>query len=1194
MLQIHKASAGSGKTFTLTRQYLKLLLAQRGADGRFSLRPLTPHGHHQPKVHGRILAVTFTNKATDEMTARIIGELAALGGTAPDGRKSPYEDEFIKEFGTDAATLAMHARRALADVLYNFSWFNVSTIDSFFQRVLNTFTRELELSPTHDVEIDDRYPVAVAVGKMLQDINNPDEGTATHRRHLEEWLRRYMLSKLESGGNANLLSRSSSVNERLISEMRGFLNETYKINRAEIDEYFTDPSRIERFSQALGSRGPLAREAQDIMALAAATLERMGEYGQKNVRAPLADFAAGNFGRNRTATWQKAVADPTTAFRKTDKPDAAMLGEVGAALSAIDNFIDKARLARLLFDNVYQLGLFGQVHRYLDEYRHEHDALLLSDTNDLLHRIISEDETPFIYERMGTAIHHFLIDEFQDTSQMQWENLKPLVLESLSRGNDNLIIGDEKQCIYRFRNSDPRLLESKVETLVHGRFPDSVEVHGIDIAENTNWRSSVEVVKFNNTVFNALARIADTSAAHSIEHTYGGLVQQIPQKHADLRGYVKITFFPRAAASSGEEQEENVPLAQRQLDALTAEVSRQLSAGYRPSDIAVLVRKGSEGRRIIEHLMQAMTNPSTWPHGQVPVASADSMPVSMSPAVRMIVNVLRLATEPLTVTKGDGKVDTDGNPVNVVNPVYRRNRLLHRFELSRFEMVEETDENGSPLLNPDGSPRMRRLTDSEALARAVAATSVPVDETTDALQAEIDAELARLRNMESPTLLALTERIIGRFVTPEARRHENNFITAFQDLVADFSERGNNSVLDFLDWWDRGGALTNVPAPDGVEAINVLTIHKAKGLEYACVHLPFCSYDMVTNHSDKRPSRRWYRLDPTQLPFVDPADVPPMMMLPNNTANRDIPMLARQTDEWITEQKVDTLNVAYVAFTRAVRELAVYSEMPSASENAADTRPFNSLLLQALRDMSAQHMEHLGITPEVRQWMTPLDTGLQPCTDGIPDDGIRFTLGTPTAPEPQAGSGGIRPAPEQKVTDAIDYGTLLDEYEVNERSAILAEMDFDELDNFDFDTDRHRGIFLHSVLGQVRRLSDLPKALARQGHRFRLSAEQLQMSRDILDKALADPRVRPWFEGFASVANERSIAGGETLRRPDRIVWMPDGSVAVIDYKFGAADRPAYHSQVRRYLRMLADAGHPGARGYLWFPIKGEIIEVRP
>ena len=165
---------------------------------------------------------------------------------------------------------------------------------------------------------------------------------------------------------------------------------------------------------------------------------------------------------------------------------------------------------------------------------------------------------------------------------------------------------------------------------------------------------------------------------------------------------------------------------------------------------------------------------------------------------------------------------------------------------------------------------------------------------------------------------------------------------------------------------------------------------------------------------------------------------------------------------------------------------------------------------------------------------------------------------------------------------------------MNERSAILAEMDFDELDNFDFDTDRHRGIFLHSVLGQVRRLSDLTKALTRQGHRFRLTPVQLQISREILDKALADPRVRPWFEGFASVANERSIAGGETLRRPDRIVWMPDGSVAVIDYKFGTSDRPAYHSQVRRYLRMLADAGHPGARGYLWFPMKGEILEVRP
>ena len=214
------------------------------------------------------------------------------------------------------------------------------------------------------------------------------------------------------------------------------------------------------------------------------------------------------------------------------------------------------------------------------------------------------------------------------------------------------------------------------------------------------------------------------------------------------------------------------------------------------------------------------------------MVSADSMEISISPAVRMIVNVLRLTTQPMLVTQPGGEVDGEGRPVNVINPAYRRYRLLHRFELCRFDTVEAVDEQGNPVVDDEGRVVMRRLTDQEALAKAVAATSVPIDETPECIQGEIDAEIRRLSEMESPTLLAMTERIIGRFLTPDARRRENVFITAFQDLVLDFSERGEGNVNAFLQWWDRTGAFTNVAAPDGLDAINVLTIHKAKGLEY--------------------------------------------------------------------------------------------------------------------------------------------------------------------------------------------------------------------------------------------------------------------------------------------------------------------------------------------------------------------------
>ena len=1101
MLQIHKASAGSGKTFTLTRQYLKLLLAQRGADGRFALRPLTPHGHHQPKVHGRILAVTFTNKATDEMTARIIGELAALGGTAPDGRKSPYEDDFIKEFGTDAATLAMHARRALADVLYNFSWFNVSTIDSFFQRVLNTFTRELELSPTHDVEIDDRYPVAVAVGKMLQDINNPDEGTATHRRHLEEWLRRYMLSKLESGGNANLLSRSSSVNERLISEMRGFLNETYKINRAEIDEYFTDPSRIERFSQALGSRGPLAREAQDIMTLAAATLERMGEFGQKNVRAPLADFAAGNFGRNRTTTWQKAVADPTTAFRKTDKPDAAMLGEVGAALGAINNFIDKARLARLLFDNVYQLGLFGQVHRYLDEYRHEHDALLLSDTNDLLHRIISEDETPFIYERMGTAIHHFLIDEFQDTSQMQWENLKPLVLESLSRGNDNLIIGDEKQCIYRFRYSDPDLLRNEVQQ----QFPTSSELRGTRPEENTNHRSRARVISFNNRLFERLAEDCGVAGV------YAHVNQSIPRERLEEnKGYVRIIGIAGDTGGKGRkgttDAVKEAPAVDRKkagLDLMYGEIRRELDLGYLPGEICVLVRGNTLGGEIIEYLMDRLTADEKY--SWVKVISDDAMAIEKSPAVRLLVSKLRFMADSVVAEATEGLTDSVSSRIM---------RLSNNYE----------------HLSASG------LEPSEALAGALAIDRIP------------DSVLTsdRTANYNLPSLV---ERMIARYIDDDMAAGQNMFISAFVDCVGDFCSRGAVDINTFLEWWDDKGHKARVTSPADSNALRVMTIHKSKGLEFKCVHVPFADWPMA-DFKDVE----WFDARPdgvSAFPGIPAAIVPPMYPLLPSKYMADT-LLAPQYAKRVAEVTLDELNVLYVAFTRAADELIVgYSD--SCSEGTV-----SRILKNAM-------------------------TALWPETDACCDEAVAEcrVFGTPSAPGRKiSGRTAITPEETREMTA----------YRTADRDDLWRDLRIERY--CDYVAAAERGTALHAVLEMVTDTASIPRALDRAVYRGLLPADRRGSVEQLLRAQLEDERVRSWFDGYRRVLRERSLVNGSCeLKRPDRVVWTADGHVDVIDYKFGA-ERDQYATQVREYVSSLRAMGYDNVRGFLWYVEKGIIDPV--
>ena len=1197
MLQIHKASAGSGKTYTLTRQYLKLLLGEKitagSRKGKYRLRPLGSYGYGKPKAHGSILAVTFTNKATEEMTERIINELAVLAGRVP-GRRSAYEAEFLKEFDTDPGTLAAHALRALQDLLFNFSWFNVSTIDSFFQGVLNTFTRELDLSPTHGLELDDRYPLEVAVGEMLSSIrvdygSRGDKKRENDRRMLMNWLERYLANLAQTGAGFNLFSKGSGLFNDLVDSVKLFMSEKYRMNAEIINTYLSDHERIVKFARAISS-GNEVLEALRTQAVDSARrlLDTADPLFKANAVKALTNIAEGNT-ELLTDTFRSNLDNPMYIFKTPTKKNPlneSNVGLAGEVFEALRTYLVKSDLYAALRKWVYYLGLFGHVLQSLDEFRRDNDTLLLSDTNDLLHRIIAEDETPFIYERMGTAIHHYLIDEFQDTSLMQWENLRPLVLESLSHNRDNLIIGDEKQCIYRFRNSDPRLLGDKVETLVRSRFSDAIDLRGVRIEENCNWRSAPRVVMFNNSVFAAMAAIVSGGLGNdSVARTYSALVQMYPDSHADMPGYVKAYFIPPDTGSGSatpygdETRQEDECFDDRypqELRLLKEEISRQLSAGYRPKDIAVLVRTVKAGRMIISYLMDVMDNDPGWRHGHLQLMSADSMSVGMSPAVKLIVNVLRLLNEPALADETPRRSN--------LNAAYRRYRLIHRFELTRHTTVDDGGDGG-----------IRPVTDSEALALAVAATSPEFAGDTDGLQRQIDSDIASLAAMDSPTLLAVTDRIIDSFLSEDTRRRENVFITAFQDLVLDFSEEGENSVSAFLEWWDRSGSGCPVQSPDGLDAISIMTIHKAKGLEFKCVHVPYFSFDMVSYHRPPfRKSISWFKLDATQFPGIDPDIIPPMLPLPNLKDIIAQPAFATEGREWLTEQKTDTLNVAYVALTRAVNELCVYVDNFSGrGYDEADN--IGECFHDALASLTPEMVAGLRVTDGGDRYLAPLAGSL------CKAEGMEvFEFGGPTVAK-REDEVAVAPLREQIARTGSEesemdveqlYAGALDQYFINERAEICASTDYEDLVNFNMENERHRGIFLHEVLSRVRTAPDLGRALAGSAYRYRITATERDECREILETALADPRVAGWFGGYQRMITERRVVDGSGVRRPDRVVWMPDGDVHVIDYKFGVRHDARYVRQVRRYMSLLSRAGNSRVRGFLWYPVEREIVEV--
>lgn len=1173
MLHIYKASAGSGKTFALTKQYLKLLLGEKNPEtGKWRLRSASEGAHRH------ILAITFTNKATQEMTRRIISQLAILAGREPGlpDAKSPYLEELTSIFDTGADTLARHASEMLDELLADFAFFHVSTIDAFFQNVLRIFAREVEMPDNFRLELDNSSTISLGINEMFTSLNYARPADPVRRRErqwLTDWLTRHMMRMFDSGASINILARSSSLYADLVSTFTKLLDETFQINQKKISGYLESVESIAAFEKGI-TGSVTAREAE--LRTMANALMQYGDYQEINryIRSRVEQWAAGNM-TEPTATVAEAVDNPSKRFRAAyikkgvlPELDFAVASLCAAAVGLTQI---KAR-NKALIDAITPLGLLGCLLRHISKFCKDNNVIMLSDTNTLLRDIINDDETPFVYERLGYYLRHFLIDEVQDTSRMQWDNLRPLVMESLSHSHDNLVIGDEKQCIYRFRNSDPDLLGHIISDNITETYGDeAVATEGNTIEQNNNWRSSREVVMFNNSIFHALA---DTTG---VGKAYSNVIQQIsPARRSSVPGYVKLLFEPDRESDDQPEtnDDENPRMPAFSLSSTVSEIDRMLSAGYRPGQIAVLVRKHSEGEAVIKTLLRCHEN-SDWKHGQLEVRSTDAVGVSSSPAVKMIIEILRLTQLPQTVTTIKEKTDGTVEHRREENPAYKRARLLYCYQYYLHTTVN----------NPDGTSRHR--TSQEALASAIDAITradgSSLKEILDFATTSTagtdgnspDGQGGR-QSITCLTLTAVVDKIISRYVTPDILPEETAFLTAFQDLVYDYCSQGNSDIRNFLAWWDRGGCRSSLSSTSESDAINVMTIHQSKGLEYPCVIIPFCNTPMVTFSNRYQLSYHWMTLRPADFPGIAPGVVPPMVPVEFTSGIPDIPLFAEESQRIINEQIADSLNICYVAFTRAVNELVVIaprSKVRTPAGSSATRRPTLDVMLRTAAESltSANIANDMRLDDESRKWMLPLAESL---------DNDTIEIGRPTAPP--------GPTKEKESTPVI----ILPPYapEVNEKLVTLSAAD---IELFDFDNPRHRGNLLHRVLGKVRHAADLPRALRRAAIRSRLTPAQTAECEEVLTRAVNDPQVRRWFEGYSRLYREQSIATRGTDRRPDRIVVLDDGTVEIIDYKFGD-DHPSYTRQVRRYMQLMRKAGYKNVKGYLWFVPTMNIRPISP
>lgn len=1096
MLNIQKASAGSGKTYTLVKEYIMLLLGYKDENGVNRL-----HSNKVREAHRAILAVTFTNKATNEMKQRIVQELAVLSSRRKVS-ESPYVRDLCGYFNTTEEDLSKVAEKALWELLHDFTSFNISTLDSFFQNILRTFAREAEVTYSYDIELHDEYAVRVGVNSLVSSLSR---NSGKENRQLHNWLKLYMRNQVEKGNGWNIFSDSSG----LFNLAKQLNTELFKRHREELKEYLSDKERLSTFQKELSvkidssikQKYEVAVMFRNLLDECALPLDGLNKNGHINGFTKITDkedisLPPGFYKINEDCgNWfKKAVARPEDLsydFVQQIIKFAERIYEIEMISATYD----------AMRQNLFALGLLGDIDKNIENFRKENDLILLSDTNELLKKIISEEDTPFIYERVGIWLKHFLIDEFQDTSKLQWVNMKPLLSESLANSHESLIIGDEKQSIYRFRNADPSLLQDQVFIDFKGRIANSDTIDRC----STNWRSAENIVKFNNTLFSLLPEIIEQDCSSpKISKTYSNVIQLIASKK---KGYVKIEFV---------DNEDDKKWNEVVLERIPHIVSDCLNRGYRQQDIAILVNRNDEGASVIDSLLN-------YSEKKLNVVSDESLLLKNSPAIRLIISILKYLDNSLLPKSNheEGVEGYDGDNLKSI-PV-----ILQRFESG---------------INNGKTP-------SESLSECF-----------DVHNNAVDKNPLNLLNAELTSLVSITEAIIKQYIKPEAFESENAYIQAFQDIVIDFTAHSPSSIHSFLKWWEAHSANRSITSPAGIDAINVMTIHKSKGLEFPCVIIPFCDWGLNKGSN-------WLWSSPKLVENFPPRIVPPIIPLAFSKQLDATAFRAEYQDD-SANNIVDTLNKTYVAFTRAADELMIFApQSPTAGTIAG-------AILPALYSATIDKVQVIK------------DSLSEKCD--TPDPGVVVALNEYILSESLMEIGTaeevvINSAKAEKRNDSTTF--VMESYIPSDTIKGLKYNLPDTLN----ENPRTKGMLYHKMLSMIRYESDLSHVIARSKAYGILTEDEAENVIAIITDGLQNEEVRTWFAKDNRVLNERTISKSGETYRPDRIIVTPAGETVVIDYKFGERHSKSHITQLLNYISIIREAGHTSVVGKLWYPLENHI-----
>ena len=1005
--KIYNASAGSGKTHTLTKEYLKIILKNQ-------------------KAYKKILAITFTNKAVAEMKTRILSSLFEFSKDDVNVKYLALFNSLLKELEIDKPELQKKAKSTLKDILHNYAFFDISTIDKFTHRLIRTFAKDLKIPQNFDVVLDTNLLIDEAVSKLVNKAGSDEK--------LTKVLIDFALDKTDGNKSWDVSYDLTKTSALLFKENN--LEPLGKLQKKNITAFLNLHVNLKEKIKALEK--DITTNANSILQLIDTNSLSFSDFKSGYFPKLIDKIAKGIIKFDSNVKWiQNFDTNPLYA-KSCDEDVKNILDGLHAEFNTLFNQIlekvTRLKMLHNIYKNVVPLTVLNAIRQEIKTIETTKNQLHISNFNTLISKEIKDQPAPFIYERLGEKYNHFFIDEFQDTSELQWNNLIPLIDNALSSDGSLFLVGDAKQAIYRWRGGKAEQFLNLIN-LFENPFVVTPKVESLPV----NYRSHKEIVEFNNAFF--------TSTLNVFQNTvYRNLFEEGNKQEVIIEsdGLVQLSFLA---------PNDHQTLDEQYCDSVLKTINEVVHQNYDYCDICILVRRNTDGVLLADFLSQH----------DIPIISSESLLLNNNPKVQFLINLLKLIETP------------DDSELTFEILAY----LAPNTE-NQHEFISKYLQNCLAFLN-----------------------------------SKFNFNLAKLK---TKSVFDLIENAIKQFdLVPSSDAHINYFM----DVIVEVEENEGESITTFLNYWEKKKDKLSVSSPSGINAVQIMTVHKSKGLEFNFVIYPFAN------------SRIHQEIDPKLWLPVDPNEFNGFEQMLISKSNEVIGYSEKAEEIFNAEHhklELDFFNVLYVALTRAVKGLYIITKKDVTKNGDHKMNLSSGLFIHFLKEKG--------------YWQ---------------ENQNQYTFGQ---------------IPANAVKEVLDEPHI-----VNYHYSYKNRPNFNIITQSGLSWSTHRdkalsnGNLIHYIMSHITTEKDIDKAIDLGAKTDSFKKEELDHIKSIILKIVQHPSLKNYFQLDYEILNEKDIITDKgAVLRPDRVA-IKNNKATIIDYKTGKKNSK-FTEQLYSYADALEKMGY--------------------